>query len=80
MEITSIADATATLEYLHKRSLLCQKCGDRVAVHENQFHRRCEVCKSPHAIYNKARVPSVIETAIVAALQRWLSEHAPVAK
>ena len=76
MEITNVADACAVLEYLHRRELLCSSCGDRVAVYENQFHRRCDGCKSPHAAYNLAKVPSVIETVIVDALQRWLKDHA----
>ncbi len=77
MNIISIADACAVMDYLHRRELLCSVCGCKVAVHENQFHKRCEECKSPHAVYNMARVPNELERRIVGALQRWLSSNPP---
>ncbi len=75
MEIVSVADAVATLEYLHRRELLCTSCGDRMAVYENAFKRCCAECKPPHGDFNKAKVPSVVERCIISALQRWLAEH-----
>ncbi len=79
MEITSVADAVAVLDYLHRRELLCTRCGDRLAVYDNVHHRRCEECVPRNGVgsYNRVRVPSVIEGCIVTALQRWLSEHCP---
>ncbi len=79
MEITSVADACAVLDYLHRRELLCPFCGDRLAVWENSFKRCCDECKPAHGEFNLARVPSVIERVIVSALQRWLADHASAA-
>ncbi len=75
MEIKSVSDAVAALEYLHRRELLCTQCGDRIAVWANEFHRRCEECKSPVAHYKKVAVPSVIERSIVGALNKWLTSN-----
>ena len=72
MEITTVADACVVLDYLHRRELLCSLCGDHVALYENQFHRRCENCKSDKANYNKAKVPNELERRIIGALQRWV--------
>ncbi len=77
MDITSIADAVATLEYLHRRELLCTACGDRLAVYENAFRRCCAECKPPHGEFNKAKIPSELEKHIVRALQRWLTSNPP---
>ena len=75
MDITNIADACAVLDYLHRRELLCQHCGDNMATVENAFHRRCEKCKSPNGQYSKARIPSELERVIVGALQRWVTSN-----
>jgi hypothetical protein len=75
MQIKTIADAVAVLDYLHKRELLCTQCGDHLAVWQNQYHRRCDECKSSKAEYNLAKVPNVLERLIVCALQRWVAGH-----
>lgn len=77
MEIVTVADAVAVLDYLHKRELICTHCGDKLALYENQFQRRCEDCKSQHTRYNKAKVPSELERRIIGALQRWIAENPP---
>ena len=77
LEIVTIADAVAVLDYLHKRELLCTHCGGKLVVWENAFHRRCDDCKSPNANYKKARIPNELERNIVAALNRWIALHSP---
>jgi len=79
MRIATVADAVAALSYLHKRELLCQNCGERIAEFKNAFHSRCGECKSPHALYNQAEVPSELERHIVEALQLWVKENTPAA-
>lgn len=76
MEIVSLADAVSVLDYLHKRKLLCDKCGSRIAEYENQFHARCGVCRAPNAVYNKAKIPNELEKRIAGSLHRW-NEHHP---
>ncbi len=77
LRINSIADAVAVLDYLHKRELLCDQCGGRVATLTNTHSSRCEACKSPHAEYKKARIPNELEGNIVRALQDWTTENSP---
>ena len=78
MRIQSVSDAVAVLSYLHKRELLCENCGEKIAEFKNAFHSRCGDCKSPHALYNKAEIPSVLERNIVEALQLWVKENSPM--
>lgn len=75
MKIQSVADAVAVLDYLHRRELLCTQCGDRIAEYKNTFHSRCSECRSPHATYSKAEVPSVLERHITDALAEWIHNH-----
>lgn len=71
MDILSISDAVSALEYLHRRSLLCDKCGDKLGEYRNQFNVRCKGCRAPHAEYNPNAVPNELERSIVAAVLRW---------
>jgi hypothetical protein len=75
VEIKSIADAVAVMDYLHKRALLCDSCGSCIAMWTNQFQSRCDACRAPHAEYKKAKVVSELERRIVGALQRWTAEN-----
>ena len=76
MEIVTVADAVALLEYLNKRTLLCDKCGESAAEYQNQFHSRCKACKAPHAQYEENRVITKLERHLVSALKRWTASYA----
>jgi hypothetical protein len=80
LDIVSVSDACAVLDYLHRREILCQICGDKLAVWENPVRRCCDECKPVHGEYNRAKVTSVIEKRIVSALQRWLAKNTPDAQ
>ena len=75
MEIKTVADAVAVLDYLHRRQLLCDKCGCQVAIYTNAFHSRCEGCKVANSVYNRAQVPNELEARIVSALVSWTKGH-----
>lgn len=80
MNIVTIADAIAVLDYLHKRELLCDKCGNNLALYEHvgAFHHRCKDCLSPHGRYQAYRAPNELERRICDALKRWNDENTPV--
>lgn len=71
MEIKTIADAIAVLEYLHRRELLCDTCGSQLAEYRNQFHARCSLHKSPTAQYSRVAAPNELERRIAQALTAW---------
>lgn len=77
MDITTIADAVAVLDYLHRRQLLCDKCGDKLVEYSNAFHRRCAGCKVDNIAYKADRVPNELERRIVGALVRWNEGNPP---
>lgn len=77
MDIMSVSDAVAVLDYLHKRELLCDRCGGALAVYVNANSSRCATCKAPNAEYGKAKIPNELERRIVIALQRWIERNPP---
>ena len=79
MEIKSIADAISVLDYLHRRELLCNKCGTNIATHEHagSYHHRCKDCLSPHGLYTAYRIPNELEKRICDALNRWNAANPP---
>ncbi len=81
MDIVTIADAIAVLSYLHKRELLCDKCGDKLATHEHvgSYHHRCIGCVSVNGRYTAYKVPNELERRICDALVRWNERNPPKA-
>lgn len=75
MDIVTISDAIAVLSYLHKRQILCDRCGDKLAVYENQWHHRCAGCISKNARYTAYKVPNELERRICSALTRWNEQN-----
>jgi NMD protein affecting ribosome stability and mRNA decay len=82
LDIVTIGDAIAVLDYLHRRELLCQRCGDKLVEFRNQFHGHCGECRRarPNTIYEVARVPNELETRICDALNRWNAQNPPAEK
>lgn len=79
MEIKTISDAIACLEYLHKRELLCDKCGNELATYEHvgAFHHRCKGCLSPNGRYQPYKAANELERVICDALSRWNTGNPP---
>jgi len=71
LDINTIADAIAVMDYLHRRELLCTRCGDKLVVFRNQFHGHCGDCRRPNTVYEHAKVPNELERRICDALNRW---------
>ena len=71
--ISTVADAVSALEYLHRRSLLCDTCGCKSVTRTNQFQRRCDDCTNVHTIYSKAPKLNRLEAEIMRLVQEWFS-------
>ncbi len=72
--ISSVADALAAMDYLHKRQLLCDKCGIKIATLENQNHSRCEGCRPPYGEFRPMVPPNELERRLCEAIHEWLKD------
>ncbi len=75
MRIVTLTEALAAVDFLHKRELLCQKCGWQLATVGNQFSNFCDGCKRPHGIYDELKGPANdFERYLCEALHQWFSQ------
>ena len=76
MDIQNIADAVATLDFLYRRRLMCESCGQKTATvrHSASEKSSCEECRSPHARY-ESLVIGELEKHVISALARWNSSN-----
>lgn len=75
MRIANLSEALASVDFLHKRELLCGRCGWRLASVGNQFISVCETCRPAHGHYEEMKGPANgFERLLVQALHKWFSE------
>lgn len=74
MRITSLSEAIQAVEYLHRRKLLCDQCGWQLATQHNQFHFRCDACKSPNGRYDPVKPANELERRLCQLVHEWLQD------
>lgn len=73
MVITGVADAIAAMDYLHRRKLLCDRCGIRVAEIHNALHSRCHGCRPPHGEFKEVSHANEFERRLCDAVRDWVN-------
>lgn len=74
MRIMSVADAIAALDYLHKRELLCERCGITLATVRSPNHAYCAGCRPVHGDYAAVVPANRLEKWLCDSLQEWLND------
>lgn len=72
--IETVADALACMDYMHRRELLCEKCGLNLTEWVNPNHSYCTDCKPPHGEYSAHKAPNTLEKWLCKEVQEWLKE------
>lgn len=73
MVITNVADAIAAMDYLHRRKLLCDRCGIRVAEISNVMHSRCKDCRPAHGEFREIEHANEFEKRLCEAVRNWVN-------
>ncbi len=72
MKIESVADAIASMDFLHRRNLLCERCGINLSEVQNVNHAFCMQCKPPYGDWNPVVRPNKLEVWLCDSVKEWL--------